>query len=78
MSNEPIKPIDIGDLTESVTSAVQRVLASQKENALFVRPPRLICGIIFEPQPNPWILKDEGSLKSRGEDTPQPSPWLKK
>jgi len=52
------KPIDIGDLTESVAGAVQRVLASAKpQQALYVRPPRIICGIIFDPsvEVNPLI-----------------------
>lgn len=45
---EQIKRIDIGDLTEAVTTAVQRSLATQKPDPLW-RNPRIICGLIIEP-----------------------------
>jgi len=43
-----IQRIDIGDLTEAVTTAVQRALQAQKGD-LF-RNPRIIVGFILEPQ----------------------------
>jgi hypothetical protein len=49
MPNPQIKQIDVGDLTESVTSAVQRVIASQGDPPLWIRPPRIICGLIIDP-----------------------------
>jgi hypothetical protein len=43
-----IKQIDIGDLAETVTTAVGRALEAQKGAAL-LRNPRIICGFILEP-----------------------------
>jgi len=45
---EQIKRIDLGDLTEAVTTAVHRSLAAQKTDPIW-RNPRIICGLIFEP-----------------------------
>lgn len=54
--SEPQKSIDVGDLAEVVTASVQRALRERTgENALFVRPPRIIVGIIFDPEPSPWF-----------------------
>ena len=50
MPKEEIKRIDIGDLTEAVTVAVQRAI---KSNVRDVNDPwhhpRIICGLILEP-----------------------------
>jgi hypothetical protein len=48
---QQIKRIDIGELTENVTIAVQRALEAQKAGSqgLF-RNPRIIVGFIIEPQ----------------------------
>ena len=45
------KSIDLGDLTEVVIGAVNRALNERPatEQALFPRPPRIICGIILDP-----------------------------
>jgi hypothetical protein len=45
---EPAKVIAINDLTESVTAAVLKAVQTQPAVAKF--PPRIICGIIYEPQ----------------------------
>lgn len=58
MSNElnpqPLPPvqrgsIDIGHLTETVTTAIQRSLSQHQGKTVFVNP-RIIIGIIAEPQ----------------------------
>ena len=41
--------IDVGELTETVIASAQRALTERKGASLFGRPPRIICGIIFEP-----------------------------
>jgi len=48
MPERQIKQIDIGDLAENVTTAVQRALEAQKGSGLW-RNPRIICGFILEP-----------------------------
>jgi len=50
MSPTPESPkvIPIDDLTESVTAAVLKAVQSQP--AVAKLPPRIICGIIYEPQ----------------------------
>jgi hypothetical protein len=55
------KRIDIGDLTEAVTVAVQRAIATHKlaANNPF-RNPRIICGLIIEPQNLPGQFKSGG------------------
>ena len=45
---ESAKVIPISDLTESVTAAVLK--AVQTQPAVAKLPPRIICGIIYEPQ----------------------------
>jgi hypothetical protein len=57
---QQIKQIDIGDLTENVTSAVRRALEAQQPPR-FWRPPRIICGLILEPLNLP--LEQEGPVK---------------
>ncbi len=57
MSNElnpqPLPPrsgsIDIGHLTETVTTAIQRSLSQHQGKTVFANP-RIIIGIIAEPQ----------------------------
>jgi hypothetical protein len=47
MPQEPeIQKIDIGDLTQNVTAAVQRAIEGQTARAPFGR---IIIGLIFEP-----------------------------
>jgi hypothetical protein len=51
MSDNQPKAIDVGDLTETVLSAVSRALEERPaaQRALFPHPPRIICGIIIDP-----------------------------
>jgi hypothetical protein len=49
--HESVKVIPIDDLTESVTAAVLKAVQTQPVFAKF--PPRIICGIIYEPQISP-------------------------
>lgn len=51
MPKEELKRIDIGDLTEAVTLAVQRAIASRKaiDPINPFHNPRIICGLIIEP-----------------------------
>jgi hypothetical protein len=44
------KSIDVGELTEVVTTSVQRALQDRGgTEGFFLRPPRIIVGIIIEP-----------------------------
>ena len=56
---EQIKRIEIGDLTEAVTSAVNRALQAQKSDEPVPSPwryPRIIIGLIYEPHyPGPPV-----------------------
>jgi len=48
---EKIKRVDIGDLTESIATAVQRVIeAGRLDRKNPFSNPRIICGFILEPQ----------------------------
>jgi hypothetical protein len=51
MSDNRPKAIDLGDLTETVLSAVSRALEQRPaaQQTLFPYPPRIICGIILDP-----------------------------
>jgi hypothetical protein len=51
MSDNRPKAIDVGDLTETVLSAVSRALEERPaaQRTLFPSPPRIICGIIIDP-----------------------------
>ena len=52
MPRQETKRIEIGDLTESVTLAVQRALEASKAGpGSPLRRARIICGIILEPPP---------------------------
>jgi hypothetical protein len=52
------KAIDLGDLTQSVLSAVSRALEERPaaQGALFPHPPRIICGIILDPGEVPTTI----------------------
>ena len=51
MPKEEPKRIDIGDLTEAVTVAVQRAIQSNVRQANNPwNHPRIICGLILEPR----------------------------
>lgn len=47
--------IDVGELTETVIASAQRALTQREGGSLFLRPPRIICGIILEP-----AIEEEG------------------
>jgi hypothetical protein len=53
LNPQPLPPrsgsIDIGHLTETVTTAIQRSLSQHQGKAVIVNP-RIIVGIIAEPQ----------------------------
>jgi hypothetical protein len=51
---EEIKRIDIGDLTEAVTTAVHRALEAQKTSRLWTNP-RIIIGFVIDNPPRPEI-----------------------
>ncbi len=51
---EQIKRIDIGDLTEAVTTAVHRALEAQKTSRLWPNP-RIIIGFVIDNPPLPEI-----------------------
>lgn len=58
MSDKGPKAIDLGDLTETVLSAVSRALDQQPaaQRTLFPSPPRIICGIIIDPNELPTAI----------------------
>lgn len=55
---ERIKRIEIGDLTEVVTSAVNRALASSPDPVPW-RNPRIIIGLIYEPNYPPPPVEEQ-------------------
>ena len=52
LNPQPLPPgsIDVGHLTETVTRAIQNALAQAGEGRSLITNPRIIVGIIAEPQ----------------------------
>lgn len=61
MSDNRPKAIDLGDLTETVLSAVSRALEERPaaQRTLFPHPPRIICGIIIDPAELPTSIAQQ-------------------
>ena len=59
MPEPQIKRIEIGELTEAVTTAVNRALASTPEPIPWRRNPRIIIGLIYEPNYPPSPVEEQ-------------------
>jgi hypothetical protein len=61
MSDKGPTAIDLGDLTETVLSAVSRALEERPaaQRTLFPHPPRIICGIILDPGEVPTAIAQQ-------------------